>query len=123
MSAPAPAIGEILDDATALVARVGAGVVGLLWLTAAPLRLAQAHFAARLAELGDEAGAYGDHLGALALATAALFLVSLWGRAAFARACTRDLGAGDEAGRERLFVPAGSFAAYAGAALAVEAAF
>jgi hypothetical protein len=123
VSAPAPALGEILDDAGALVARVPAAAVGLLWLTAAPLRLAQAHFAARLAELGDEAGSYGDHLGGLALVTAALFLVSLWGRAAFARACTRDLGAGDEAGRERVHVPAGSFAAYACAALAVEAAF
>ena len=123
MTAPAPALGEILDDASALVARVATPWVGLLWLTAAPLRLAQAHFAARLAELGDEAGAYGRHLGDLALVTALLFLLSLWGRAAFARACTRDLGAGDEAGREPLRVPAASFAAYAGAALAVEAAF
>jgi hypothetical protein len=123
VTAPAPALGEILDDASALVARVSTPWVGLLWLTAAPLRLAQAHFAARLGELGDEAGSYGDHLGDLALVATALFLLSLWGRAVFARACTRDLGAGDEAGRERLRVPAGSFAAYACAALAVEAAF
>jgi hypothetical protein len=123
VTAPAPALSEILDDAGALVPRVAAPWAGLLWLTAAPVRLAQAHFAARLVELGDEAGAYGSHLADLALVTTALFLLSLFGRAAFARACTRDLGAGDEAGRERLRVPAGSFAAYAGAALAVEAAF
>lgn len=123
MTAPAPALGEVLDDASVLVARVATPWVGLLWLTAAPLRLAQAHFAARLAELGAEAGAYGDHLARLALVTTAFFLVSLWGRAAFVRACTRDLGAGDEAGRERLRLPAASLAAYAGAALAVEAAF
>jgi hypothetical protein len=123
VTAPAPALGEILDDAGSLVARVAPRFVGLLWLTAVPLRLAQVHFAARLGELGDEAASYGDHLADLALVTTALFLLSLWGRAAFARACTRDLGAGDEAGRGRLRVPAGAFAAYAGAALAVEAAF
>lgn len=123
MTATAPTLGEILDDASELVARVAAPWAGLLWLTAVPLRLSQAHFAARLIELGKDAGAYGDHLRGLAVITAIFFVVSLWGRAAFARACARRLRGGDQTGRESLRVPAGSFAAYVYAALAIEAAF
>jgi hypothetical protein len=118
-----PGLGEILDDANALVVRVGAPWTGLLWLTAAPLRLAQAHFVARLLELGREAGAYGHYLGGLALVTSLLFLVSLFGRAAFARACTRSLAGVEPAARTTLRLPVGSLVAYAYVALAIEAAF
>jgi hypothetical protein len=123
VTSKAPALGEILDEASELVTLVAAPWVGVLWLTAAPLRLFQAHFAARLAELGNQAGAYGDHLRSLALITGTFFVVSLWGRAAFARACVRRLRAGDEAGPDPSRVPAASFAAYACAALLIEAAF
>jgi hypothetical protein len=123
VTATAPTLGEILDDASELVARVAAPWAGLLWLTAAPLRLSQAHFAARLAELGSDASGYGNYLQQLAVLTAAFFLLSLWGRAAFARACARRLRGGDQAVRESLRVPAGSFASYVYAALAIEAAF
>lgn len=116
-------LGEILDDASELVSAVATPWCALLWLTAVPLRLAQAHFAARLGELGADARSYGDHLHGLALATGLALLVSLYGRASFARACSLRLRALETPGREALRVPLAGFASYVYAALAIEAAF
>ena len=112
---------EQVDDAAELVDALGLPWTGLLWATAAPLRLAQAHLAARLLELGGEARAYGDHLRQLALATALAFLLSLWGRAVFARACNLRLRSLTEPGTAALRVPVAGLVTYAYAALALEA--
>jgi hypothetical protein len=123
VSASGRSLGAILDDASELVGALLTPWAALVWLSAAPLRLAQAHFVARLGELGDDAAAYGDHLHALALATAVALVVSLYGRAVFARACSRRLRGLATSGREPLRVPFAAFATYAYAALAIEAAF
>jgi hypothetical protein len=117
------AVGGILDDAAELVSSIAAPWAGLLWLSALPLRLGQAHFAARVVELGDDAHAYGDHLQALAVAVGVAFLVSLWGRAVFVRACVLRLRTLEPGGLAPLRLRPGAFATYVYAALAVEAAF
>jgi hypothetical protein len=117
------AVGGLLDDAAELVSATAAPWAGLLWLSALPLRLAQAHFAARLVELGDEAHAYGDHLRGLAVMVGVAFLVSLWGRAVFVRACVLRLRTLEPSGLDPLRLPPAGFATYVYAALAVEAAF
>ena len=99
--------GDVLDDAADLVSSL-APWVGFVWLTSLPLRLAQAHFAARLLELRADAPTYGDHLRGLAFACALALLLSTWGRVVFANACRRRLQgvADDDAGAFRL-APAG----------------
>jgi hypothetical protein len=114
---------ETLDDASELASAVAAPWAGLLWLASAPLRLVQAHFVARLLELGPDARAYGDHLHGLALAAGAALLVSLYGRAVFTRACRLQLRSRETPGREALRIPPAAFAGYVYAALAIEAAF
>jgi hypothetical protein len=116
-------VGEIVDDAGELVATVAVPWMGLLWLTALPLRLGQAHFAARLVELGAEARQYGDHLGELAFGLAVAFLVSLWGRAVFVRACALRLRGLADPGTAPLRLPAVAFLSYVYMALLVEVAF
>jgi hypothetical protein len=117
------AVGGILDDAAELVSSIAAPWAGLLWLSALPLRLGQAHFAARVVELGDEAHVYGDHLQGLAVVVGVAFLVSLWGRAVFVRACVLRLRTLEPGGLAPLRLRPGAFATYVYAALAVEAAF
>jgi hypothetical protein len=85
---------EILDDAEEVVARVMAPWGGLLWLTAVPLRLLQAHFLDRLSALKGEASHYGLHLGAIAWLTTAALALALLGRVVFVRACTMSLRSG-----------------------------
>lgn len=114
------AVPELLSDAEALTARVGAGWLGVLWLTALPLRLLQAHFLDRLIELSETAGGYGNYLGELSLAIGIAFLLALWGRALYVRACSLALGAGRRPGREVLRLPAGPFFNYVYVALALE---
>lgn len=123
MSGASRPITDVLDDASELASAVIAPWGALVWLTAAPLRLLQAHFVARLGELGPDAHAYGDHLHALALLTGLALLVSLYGRAAFARACSLRLRSLETPGREALRVPLAGFVSYVYAALAIEAAF
>ncbi len=117
------AVGEILDDAGDLVSTIAVPWAGLLWLSALPLRLGQAHFAARVAELGDEAHAYGDHLQGLAVAVGVAFLFSLWGRAVYVRACVLRLRTLEPGGLAPLRLRPGAFATYVYAALAIEVAF
>jgi hypothetical protein len=116
-------VGDILDDAGDLVSAIALPWAGLLWLSAVPLRLGQAHFAARLVELGDEAHAYGDHLQGLAVAVGLAFLLSLWGRAVYVRACVLRLRTLEPGGMAPLRLRPGAFAAYVYVALAIEAAF
>lgn len=102
---------EVLDEAADVVGRVAAPFLGLLWLTAVPLRLMQAHFAARLLELGGQAGTHGAYLTGLAMALAALLVPWAWGRAVFVRACRLGLR-GQRPGAAALRVGAAPFAGY-----------
>ena len=97
-----PSVADVLDDAGDLPTLVAAPWIGVLWLTALPLRLAQAEFASRLVALGSSASRYGDLVLALAaLSTAALVLATA-GRAVFARACLLAIRTGAPPGREAL---------------------
>lgn len=97
-------VADVLDDAGDLPSLVAAPWIGVLWLTALPLRLAQAELASRLVALGGDASRYGDLVLALAaLTTAALFLATA-GRAVFARACLLAIRTGTPPGREALAV-------------------
>jgi hypothetical protein len=116
-------ISATLDEAAELVARIAAPWVGVLWLTSVPVRLLQAHFAARILELRGEANQYGDLLRWIALLTLAALLLSLVGRAAFVRAAWLGLRSDGSPGREALRVPLGSLLAYAYTALLFEALF
>lgn len=116
-------LGEIVDDAGELVSSVAAPWMGLLWLASIPLRLGQAHFTARVLELGDGARQYGDHLRDLALGVAVAFLLSLWGRAVFVRACALRLRGLTEPGVAPLRLPLAGFLSYVYAALLTEVAF
>jgi hypothetical protein len=120
---PALTLAEVLDEDAEVVAQVAAPWLGVLWLSALPLRLGQVHFAARILELGDTAAQYGDHLYGLALPTMAAFLLSLFGRAVFVRACGLGLRSLASPGVEALRLPAAGTAAYIYVALLVEALF
>ncbi len=120
---PSLTLTEVLDEDAEVVAHVAAPWLGVLWLSALPLRLAQVHFAARVFELGASASQYGDHLYGLALPTMAAFLLSLLGRAVFVRACGLGLRSLASPGVEALRLPAAGTAAYLYVALAIEALF
>ena len=63
--------------------------VALLWLTALPGRLVLVAFLVELVEFGQAASAHSQALLGLAFASLALWLLSLWGRQVFVRACRR----------------------------------
>jgi len=116
-------VSEVLDGATDVVARVFSPWVGVLWITTAPVRLLQVHFAGRLLELGTEARQYGNHLHGIALAATAAFVLSLLGRAIFVRGCALRLRSHGVAGREALRLPAAGLFGYFYAALLIEVLF
>ena len=97
-------VADVLDDAGDLSTLVAAPWIGVLWLTALPLRLAQAEFVSRLAALGGDASRYGDLVLALAALTTAALVVATVGRAVFARSCLLALRSGASPGREALAV-------------------
>jgi hypothetical protein len=113
---------EVLDEACDVVPRIGAPFVGVLWLTALPLRLAQAQFAAHLLALKGEAAHFGDALSRLALLAGLAFLLATWGRAVFVRACGFGL-LGVAPGGAAFRVAPGALASYLYVALLIEAVF
>jgi len=114
---------DVLDDAGELAALAAAPWIGVLWLTALPLRLVQAELVSRLVALGKDASRYGDLVLALAvLATAALVLATA-GRAVFARACLLATRTGGRPGREALAVGLTPFLTHLFLALLAEALF
>jgi hypothetical protein len=115
-------LGEVLDETGEVVPEVAAPWVGVLWATAVPLRLLQAHMGARLFELGDEAGRYGDYLSGLALWLTVALLVALLGRAVFVRAVNLRLSTARAPGWAVLRLAPASVLSYLYAALAIEAA-
>jgi hypothetical protein len=102
---------SVLDEATdviSLAAPFGAAVI----LTSMPYRFMQALFLDRLIEIGGEAPSYGRLLGSTANLAIATFVMALWGRAIFARACRLAAARGSAPGREAFRVPPAPLACY-----------
>ena len=91
---------SVLDETTDAVARAAAPWAGVLIATSIPYRFLQVLFIERLAELGSSATHYAFALGELANWTTLAFVVSLLGRAVYARAIRLTEGSGEaEEGR------------------------
>jgi len=98
-----------MSDAVVLAAVPWAGV---LVLTSLPYYLLQVLFLERLAEVGNEAAHYGRALGELANWTLLAFVVSLWGRAVWARAVRIATESGARPSTSALRVPLVALASY-----------
>jgi hypothetical protein len=113
---------SVLDESASVVRATASPWVGLLLVTSLPYRFMQALFADRLIELGSTASQYGDVLRTTADLTCLAFLLSLWGRAVYARTCRLTSASGSAPGREALRVPLAAFAGYVFVASIAEAA-
>lgn len=103
---------SVLDESASAVRATGAPWLGLLVATSLPYRFLQAVFADRLIELGSKASQYGDALRTTADLTCLAFLLSLWGRAVYARACRLTSASGYAPRREAFRVPPAALAGY-----------
>ncbi|HEX7676957.1 MAG TPA: hypothetical protein VF713_02450 [Thermoanaerobaculia bacterium] len=103
---------SVLDESASIVRATASPWVGLLLITSLPYRFMQAVFADRLLDLGSTASQYGDALRTTADLTCVAFLLSLWGRAVYARACRLTSATGAAPGRETLRVPLAALASY-----------
>lgn len=113
---------SLVDDATEAVGRLGSWV-GFLWFTALPARLLLTLLCVRLIELGDKATGYGESLSRLSYAVLAAWLVSLWGRQAFVRACRHALESERPPAGAVWRVPLRELAGHLSAALVIEVLF
>lgn len=123
MSTTAISAVGVLDEAVETVRRNAGPWLGVLWLTALPLRLLQARFFVEAFRLGEAASGHGAHLGVLALQAMLVFPVAVWGRAVFVRACQSSSSARGAAGAEAWRVPAPTLAATLYTALVGEVLF
>jgi hypothetical protein len=114
---------SVLDEMSDAVALAAAPWIGVAVLTSLPYFLLQVLFLERLAEVGNEAAHFGRALGALANWTLVAFLLALWGRAVWARACRMALENGTRPGMAALRVPAAALACYLFTAALAEVAF
>ncbi len=112
----------LVDRATEVVGRLGPWV-GVLWITALPTRFLLVLLYVELVELGAKASRYGLHLRHLAYGILATWLLSLWGRQVFVRACRHALESERPPPRTIARVPLGELAAHVSAALVIEFAF
>ncbi|HEV7425694.1 MAG TPA: hypothetical protein VGQ46_04950 [Thermoanaerobaculia bacterium] len=112
---------SVLDESAAVVRATVSPWAALLLATSIPYRFMQIVFADRLIELGSNASQYGDVLRTTANLTCAAFLLSLCGRAVYARACRLASESGVAPGREALRVPLTAFAGYVFVASIAEA--
>lgn len=103
---------SVLDESASIVRATATPWAGLLLLTSLPYRFLQAVFADRLLELGSNASQYGDTLHLTADLTCVAFLLSLWGRAVYARACRLTSASGAAPGRDAFRVPLAALGSY-----------
>jgi hypothetical protein len=103
---------SVLDESAEIVRVTASPWVGLLLAMSIPYRFMQAIFADRLIELGSSASQYGDVLRSTADLTCIAFLLSLWGRAIYARACRLASASGAAPGGEALRIPLAALANY-----------
>ncbi len=107
---------EILNASVQLTLRVASPWMGVLWITALPLRLLQLYFVTRIAAL-DEPQYYMYYLWRVTAVVFAAFLVSLYGRAVYARACHHAQNALHGSQLDPLKVPLSDLIPYMYAAL------
>lgn len=113
---------DLLDESAELVSRASPWMAAL-WLTAMPARFALAWLAARVLQLGPKAHEHGAHLLHLAYAALGLWLLSLYGRQVWVRACRQALEGAPPRGPAGWRVPPRELAGAVVAALFVELAF
>jgi len=103
---------SVLDEMSDAVALAAVPWAGVLVLTSLPWFFLQVLFLDRLFEVGSAASHYGRALGALANWTLAAFVVALWGRAVWARACRIAAETGARPPLSALRVPLVALASY-----------
>jgi hypothetical protein len=113
----------VLNDSASLLRRVAAPWLAVVWLSALPLRLMQAHFLDRVFELSDEAASYSAYLHDLALLIMLCLLLALLGRAVFVRALSLGLQGLEVRGLSPFRLPPGATAGYLYVALLLELLF
>ena len=106
----------ILNAVASHLRRVAAPAAGVLLLTSLPFRLLEVQFIDLLLRLGNQATHDGNLLMAVSAMTVGAFLLSLYGRAVFMRACRTSPGSW----REMLSVDWRAFAAYVYVALMIQ---
>jgi len=103
---------SVLDESTDIVSMVASPWAAVVIATSIPYRFLQALFLDRLLELKGEASHYGTLLGTTANLAIAAFVLALWGRAVFARACRLAASRGAAPGGEAWRVPPVALASY-----------
>ena len=106
----------VLNAVAPRVRRIAAPAAGVLLLTSLPFRLLEIHFIDLLVRLRGDALHYGNLLFAVSSLTVVAFIVSLYGRAVFVRACHIP----PSSWRELLRVDWRAFAAYVYVALFIQ---
>lgn len=106
----------ILNASVQLTLRAASPWMGVLWITALPLRLLQVYFAFQLLLL-SEPQFYLYYLWRLSTLVFAAFIVSLYGRAVYVRACYYAGNSAVESKFEALKVPLSDFIPYVYTAL------
>src|ERR1043165_8266062 len=109
----------IINAAVQTVVRVASPWMGVLWMTALPLRLLQAYFVYQLSFL-QEPQYYFYYLWKLAAMVFAAFILSLYGRAVFVRACYIASDSARDSKLEPLKVPLSDLIPYVYSALMLE---
>lgn len=108
----------ILNAVAPRLRYAGPAAIAILLFTALPFRLLEAHFIDLLLRLRGDAARYGNLLIAVSALTVAAFVVSLYGRAVFIRACQHR----PESWRQLLRLHPQSFLTYVYVALAIQVA-
>jgi hypothetical protein len=103
---------SVLDEATDIVSMVASPWAAVVIATSIPYRFLQALFIDRLIEVGGEASHYGVLLGTTANLAIAAFVLALWGRAVFARACRLAASRGEAPSGEAWRVAPVALASY-----------
>jgi hypothetical protein len=103
---------SVLDEATDIVSMVASPWAAVVIATSIPYRFLQALFIDRLIEVGGQASHYGVLLGTTANLAIAAFVLALWGRAVFARACRLAASRGEAPSAEAWRVSPVALASY-----------
>ncbi|MCU1244337.1 MAG: hypothetical protein JWN02_247 [Acidobacteria bacterium] len=113
----------VLDDTSEVIGLAAAPWAAVLIATSLPYRFLQIAFLERLIELAGSANHYGRALQTLAYQALAAFVVSLVGRALFARACRLAASTGRTPGAEVFRIRPAALADYLFTGLLGEALF
>jgi hypothetical protein len=113
---------SILDSAARLVPRVAAPWLGTFWLMVLPLRLLQVYFYSELVRL-DDPSQYLYFLWHISICLFAAFVIALFGRAVFVRACFLAQDTERKTQLSPLKVPLSDFLPFLYTALLIEVVF